>query len=98
MSERFDLKERPADLDNPDEIVAVMEAIGKTRLYRKRRKSRSGKASSIFLRELRAGNLGDTPWNRLIESLLENGRMNFLSLQLNSKEPFCPSTGRTVLF
>lgn len=24
--------------------------------------------------------------------------MNCLSLQLNPKEPFCPNTGRTVLF
>ena len=70
MSERFDLKERPTDLDNPDEIVAVMEAIG-----RKRGCIVSGgrvdleKASSLFLRELRAGSLGDTPWNRLIDSL-----------------------------
>ena len=31
MSERFDLKERPTDLDNPDEIVAVAEAIGRKR-------------------------------------------------------------------
>jgi len=59
MSERFDLKERPSDFENPDEIVSVMEAIG-----RKRGCIVSGgrvdleKASSIFLRELRAGKLG----------------------------------------
>lgn len=59
MSERFDLKEQPSDIENPDEIVAVMEAIG-----RKRGCMMSGgrvdleKASSIFLRELRAGKLG----------------------------------------
>ncbi|MBU5673099.1 ribosome biogenesis GTPase YlqF [Paenibacillus brevis] len=59
LSERFDLKEQPQDPDNPDEIVAVMEAIG-----RKRGCIVSGgrvdleKASGIFLRELRAGKLG----------------------------------------
>ncbi|MGG1879432.1 MULTISPECIES: ribosome biogenesis GTPase YlqF [Paenibacillus] len=59
MSERFELKEQPTDFDNPDEIVALMEAIG-----RKRGCMMSGgrvdleKASSIFLRELRAGKMG----------------------------------------
>ncbi|MNZ90072.1 Ribosome biogenesis GTPase A [compost metagenome] len=59
FQERFDLKEQPADFDNPDEIVAVMEAVG-----RKRGCLVSGgrvdleKASSILLRELRAGKLG----------------------------------------
>lgn len=59
MSERFDLKERPTDYENPDEIVAVMEDIG-----RKRGCIVSGgrvdleKASGIFLRELRAGKMG----------------------------------------
>lgn len=59
MSERFELKEQPTDFENPDEIVALMEAIG-----RKRGCMMSGgrvdleKASSIFLRELRAGKMG----------------------------------------
>ncbi|MNO71971.1 Ribosome biogenesis GTPase A [compost metagenome] len=59
FQERFDLKEQPADFENPDEIVAVMEAVG-----RKRGCLVSGgrvdleKASSILLRELRAGKLG----------------------------------------
>ncbi|WP_054957798.1 ribosome biogenesis GTPase YlqF [Paenibacillus dakarensis] len=59
MSERFDLKQRPEDFENPDEIVTVMEDIG-----RKRGCIMSGgrvdleKASSIFLRELRAGKMG----------------------------------------
>ncbi|WP_433943421.1 ribosome biogenesis GTPase YlqF [Paenibacillus sp. SN-8-1] len=59
LQERFDLGERPEDLENPDEIVAVMEAIG-----RKRGCIVSGgrvdleKASGIMLRELRAGKLG----------------------------------------
>ncbi|MNF09837.1 Ribosome biogenesis GTPase A [compost metagenome] len=53
------MKEQPADFENPDEIVAVMEAVG-----RKRGCLVSGgrvdleKASSILLRELRAGKLG----------------------------------------
>ncbi|UNK16728.1 ribosome biogenesis GTPase YlqF [Paenibacillus sp. N3/727] len=59
MSERFDLKQRPEDFENPDEIVTVMEDIG-----RKRGCIMSGgrvdleKASSAFLRELRAGKMG----------------------------------------
>lgn len=59
MSERFDLKQRPEDFENPDEIVTVMEDIG-----RKRGCIVSGgrvdleKASSLFLRELRAGKMG----------------------------------------
>lgn len=59
FKERFDLKEPPQDDENPDEIVAVMEAVG-----RKRGCIVSGgrvdleKASSILLRELRAGKLG----------------------------------------
>ncbi|USB32117.1 ribosome biogenesis GTPase YlqF [Paenibacillus sp. YPG26] len=59
LQERFDLGERPEDIENPDEIVAVMEAIG-----RKRGCIISGgrvdleKASGIMLRELRAGKLG----------------------------------------
>ncbi|MFC7679765.1 ribosome biogenesis GTPase YlqF [Paenibacillus sp. GCM10028914] len=59
MSERFDLKQRPEDFENPDEIVSVMEDIG-----RKRGCIISGgrvdleKASSAFLRELRAGKMG----------------------------------------
>ncbi|WIV20759.1 MULTISPECIES: ribosome biogenesis GTPase YlqF [Paenibacillus] len=59
MKERYGLEEPPKDIDNPDEIVAIMEAIG-----RKRGAIISGgrvdleKASSILLRELRAGKLG----------------------------------------
>lgn len=59
MQERFDLGEQPRDFDTPDEIVAIMEAIG-----RKRGCIVSGgrvdleKASSLFLRELRAGKMG----------------------------------------
>ncbi|RUT28179.1 ribosome biogenesis GTPase YlqF [Paenibacillus zeisoli] len=59
LQERFDLGERPEDLENPDGVVAVMEAIG-----RKRGCIVSGgrvdleKASGIMLRELRAGKLG----------------------------------------
>jgi ribosome biogenesis GTPase A len=59
FSSRFELKEPPQDPDNPEEIVAVMEAIG-----RKRGCIVSGgrvdleKASGVLLRELRAGKLG----------------------------------------
>lgn len=59
LKERFDLKGQPQDTENPDEIVTVMEEIG-----RKRGCIVSGgrvdleKASGIFLRELRAGKLG----------------------------------------
>ncbi|WP_026342281.1 ribosome biogenesis GTPase YlqF [Paenibacillus fonticola] len=59
LAERFGLEEAPQDFENPDEIVAVMEAVG-----RKRGCLASGgrvdleKASSVLLRELRAGKLG----------------------------------------
>lgn len=60
MQERFELTiAQPGDFENPDEIVAVMEAVG-----RKRGCIVSGgrvdleKASGILLRELRAGKLG----------------------------------------
>lgn len=59
FSSRFELKEPPQDPDNPHDIVAVMEAVG-----RKRGCIVSGgrvdleKASGILLRELRAGKLG----------------------------------------
>ncbi|MFB5759752.1 ribosome biogenesis GTPase YlqF [Paenibacillus medicaginis] len=59
MAERFELTERPGDSENPEEIVGVMEAIG-----RKRGCIVSGgrvdleKASSVLLRDLRAGKLG----------------------------------------
>ncbi|WP_411346081.1 ribosome biogenesis GTPase YlqF [Paenibacillus sp. WLX1005] len=59
IAERFDLDERPQDLDNPNDIVEIMEGIG-----RKRGCLMSGgrvdleKASKVILRELRAGKLG----------------------------------------
>lgn len=60
MQERFELAvAQPTDFEHPDQIVAVMEAIG-----RKRGCIVSGgrvdleKASGILLRELRAGKLG----------------------------------------
>ncbi|AZK47813.1 ribosome biogenesis GTPase YlqF [Paenibacillus lentus] len=59
FAQRFEIKEAPQDFENPDEIVAVMEAVG-----RKRGCLMSGgrvdleKASSVLLRELRAGKLG----------------------------------------
>lgn len=59
LSKRFGIEQPPADLDDPQEIVRVMEDIG-----RKRGCLVSGgrvdleKASGIVLRELRAGKLG----------------------------------------
>lgn len=59
LQERFALAQKPEHPDEPDEIVAIMEAIG-----RKRGCLMGGgrvdleKASSLFLRELRAGKLG----------------------------------------
>lgn len=60
MKERFELSlAQPTDFENPDEIVSVMEAVG-----RKRGCIVSGgrvdleKTSGILLRELRAGKLG----------------------------------------
>lgn len=59
FKERFELQEQPTDYENPDEIVAIMEEVG-----RKRGCLVSGgrvdleKASGILLRELRAGKLG----------------------------------------
>lgn len=59
LSKRFGIEQPPADLDDPQEIVHVMEDIG-----RKRGCLVSGgrvdleKASGIILRELRAGKLG----------------------------------------
>lgn len=59
FQERYGIEELPQDLENPDEIVAVMEAVG-----RKRGCLVSGgrvdleKASRALLHELRAGKLG----------------------------------------
>lgn len=59
MAERYGLTEKPQDIENPNEIVEVMEAVG-----RKRGCIVSGghvdleKASLIILRDLRAGKLG----------------------------------------
>ncbi|WP_339320178.1 ribosome biogenesis GTPase YlqF [Paenibacillus sp. FSL R10-2734] len=59
FQERFGIEKLPEDLENPDEIIAVMEAVG-----RKRGCLISGgrvdleKASRALLHELRAGKLG----------------------------------------
>lgn len=59
LSERYALGERPTVFDDPDEIVQIMEEIG-----RKRGCIMSGgrvdltKASVLFLRDLRSGKLG----------------------------------------
>jgi len=59
FQERFDIAKMPEDLSDPDNVIQLMEAIG-----RKRGCVVSGgridleKASGIFLRELRAGKLG----------------------------------------
>ncbi|MCM3699260.1 ribosome biogenesis GTPase YlqF [Paenibacillus macerans] len=59
FKDRFELEQPPGDFEDPDEIVAIMEAVG-----RKRGCLQSGgrvdleKASKILLRELRAGKMG----------------------------------------
>ncbi|MFS0839377.1 ribosome biogenesis GTPase YlqF [Paenibacillus sp. 1P03SA] len=59
LQERYGIKELPADSENPNEVIEVMEAIG-----RKRGAIISGgrvdleKTSLLFLRELRSGKLG----------------------------------------
>jgi ribosome biogenesis GTPase A len=59
LQERFGIDELPEDLDDPNEVVKVMEAVG-----RKRGAIVSGgkvdldKASLIIIRDLRAGKLG----------------------------------------
>ncbi|UJF35324.1 ribosome biogenesis GTPase YlqF [Paenibacillus hexagrammi] len=59
LQERFGIAELPEDLDDPNEVVKVMEAVG-----RKRGAIVSGgkvdldKASLIIIRDLRAGKLG----------------------------------------
>lgn len=66
FQERFDISKLPEDLENPDEIVAVMEAVG-----RKRGCLMSGgrvdleKASRALLHELRAGSLDVSRWRHL---------------------------------
>jgi ribosome biogenesis GTPase A len=59
MQERFGLQEKPADLDDNMQIVAVMEQIGRNRgcLLSGGRVDLE-KVSGIILRELRAGKLG----------------------------------------
>lgn len=70
MAERFELTKRPEDTENPDEIVNVMEAIG-----RKRGCIVSGgrvdleKASKIILREICVqGSWDDSVWKLLTDS------------------------------
>ncbi|MEC0248791.1 ribosome biogenesis GTPase YlqF [Paenibacillus chitinolyticus] len=59
LKERYGIEELPADSENPNEVIEVMEAIG-----RKRGAIISGgrvdldKTSLLFLRELRSGKLG----------------------------------------
>ncbi|MBD0380378.1 ribosome biogenesis GTPase YlqF [Paenibacillus sedimenti] len=59
LKERFGIEELPEDLDDPNEVVKVMEAVG-----RKRGAIVSGgkvdldKASLIIIRDLRAGKMG----------------------------------------
>lgn len=56
---RFELAKRPASDDNPDEIVDIMEAIGRKRgCIISGGRIDLGKASSVLLRDLRAGKLG----------------------------------------
>lgn len=76
ISERFELNAPPKDPEDPEEIVRVMEEIG-----RKRGALMSGgrvdleKASGVILRELRAGKLGrislEAPYTPEVAKLLE---------------------------
>ncbi|QAY65583.1 ribosome biogenesis GTPase YlqF [Paenibacillus protaetiae] len=76
LSERFGLTQPPKDIEDADEIVRVMEEIG-----RKRGALMGGgrvdleKASGIILRELRAGKLGritlESPYPPGVEKLLD---------------------------
>ncbi|MCY9518034.1 ribosome biogenesis GTPase YlqF [Paenibacillus apiarius] len=72
LAERYGLEQRPADTDNPDEILSIMEDIG-----RKRGCLMGGgridleKASGVILRELRAGKMGritlEEPYSFMVE-------------------------------
>jgi ribosome biogenesis GTPase A len=68
LHERYGIEELPSDLEDPNEVIKVMEAIG-----RKRGAVVSGgridldKASLIILRDLRAGKLGRISLERPIE-------------------------------
>lgn len=59
LSERYELEKRPGDMEDNEQIVAVMEEIGKRRgcLMAGGRVDLE-KASGIILRDLRAGKLG----------------------------------------
>ncbi|WP_438446812.1 ribosome biogenesis GTPase YlqF [Gorillibacterium sp. sgz5001074] len=57
--ERFGIEAIPEDLENPDHVVEVMEAIGRKRgCIVSGGRVDLGKASVTFLRELRSGKLG----------------------------------------
>ena len=72
LAERYSLEQPPVDMDNPDEILSIMEDIG-----RKRGCLMGGgridleKASGIILRELRAGKMGritlEEPYSFMVE-------------------------------
>ncbi|MCM3337284.1 MULTISPECIES: ribosome biogenesis GTPase YlqF [unclassified Paenibacillus] len=72
LAERYSLEQPPVDMDNPDEILNIMEDIG-----RKRGCLMGGgridleKASGIILRELRAGKMGritlEEPYSFMVE-------------------------------
>lgn len=78
LKERYELEALPDDVSEPDQIVAMMEAIG-----RKRGCLQSGgsvnleKASMVVLRDLRGGKLGritlEKPQRRSMGSTPENG-------------------------
>ncbi|WP_322922738.1 ribosome biogenesis GTPase YlqF [Paenibacillus campi] len=65
LAERFELDEPPQDMENPNDVVEIMESIG-----RKRGCLMSGgrvdleKSSKVILRELRAGKLGKISMER----------------------------------
>ncbi|HZG84421.1 ribosome biogenesis GTPase YlqF [Paenibacillus sp.] len=59
FQERYGIDELPEDLDNPHEVVGLLEAIGKRRgAIMSGGKINLSKASDVFLHDLRTGKLG----------------------------------------
>ncbi|MNI42059.1 Ribosome biogenesis GTPase A [compost metagenome] len=59
LKDRFSIEDMPSDTDNPDDVVKVMEAIGRRRgAIVSGGKVDLDKASLIILRDLRAGKMG----------------------------------------
>ena len=59
LQERYELKELPLNMDDPSEVVQVMEMIGKKRgALVSGGKVDLDKTSLLFLRDLQSGKLG----------------------------------------